>query len=213
MTSIAETESGGRRQNFSLRAYVAGGAATAALIAGAIVVFASLGAYVAFSGLPIGSGNGNASQLTIDAEAGAPAAAAAVFGRAPGAVAAAPTAASARAPANGQSRGGSGGGGSATGSTGASPTSPATGTTETSPSGVAAGQTSSATGTGDQGGSAANLPLPEQAGPVTGPVGGAVGGALGEVGVVLGPPEAGQALGDTVDAATGGSAGQQHLAP
>ena len=47
---------GGR--NFSLRAYLAGGGATAALIAAAVLSFGALGAYVAFEGLPVGGDRG-----------------------------------------------------------------------------------------------------------------------------------------------------------
>ncbi len=54
MSSIAETQPRTGRRNFTLRAYLAGTAATAALLGAVVLVFASLGAYVAFNGLPIG---------------------------------------------------------------------------------------------------------------------------------------------------------------
>ena len=54
MNSIAHTQPRTGRRNFNLRAYLAGTAATAALIGAVVLAFASLGAYVAFNGLPIG---------------------------------------------------------------------------------------------------------------------------------------------------------------
>lgn len=190
MTSIAETKSSAagfavrdaeRRtgRNFNLRAYLAGSAATTALIAGAIVVFASLGAYVAFNGLPIGSGDENASQLTIGAQARAPQAAAASLARAPGAVAATAAAGRATAPGAGQPAGGNAGGGSSAGPSTADPIAPTTGTTATTPSGVPTGGASSATGPIDAIGGTANVPLGNATDPVTGPAGAAIRGALG----------------------------------
>jgi hypothetical protein len=55
MSSIAQTQPRTGRRNFNLRAYLAGTAATAALLGAVVLVFASLGAYVAFNGLPIGA--------------------------------------------------------------------------------------------------------------------------------------------------------------
>jgi hypothetical protein len=54
MSSIAQTTPRNGRRNFNLRAYLAGTAATAALIGAVVFAFASLGAYVAFNGLPVG---------------------------------------------------------------------------------------------------------------------------------------------------------------
>ena len=54
MSSIAHRQPRTGRRNFNLRAYLAGTAATAALIGAVVLAFASLGAYVAFNGLPIG---------------------------------------------------------------------------------------------------------------------------------------------------------------
>jgi hypothetical protein len=99
MITVAETQPKTRNQ-FNLRAYLAGGTATSALIAAAILVFGSLAAYVAFNGLPIAGGSEGAAEQLVDAGTGttdAPetAAAAAATAAAPGAVAAtaaAPTA-------------------------------------------------------------------------------------------------------------------------
>src|SRR5690348_9651319 len=76
MSSIAQTEPRTGRRSFTLRAYLAGTAATAALLGAVVVVFASLGAYVAFNGLPIG-GDGSATEATsVKVAPAAPAAAA-----------------------------------------------------------------------------------------------------------------------------------------
>ncbi|MGH2800693.1 MAG: hypothetical protein ACRDLO_02640, partial [Solirubrobacterales bacterium] len=87
MSTAAETEPKGRN-HFNLRAYLAGGAATSALIAAAILVFGSLAAYVAFNGLPIVGGDDGAGELVVDTsvDTRAPEAAAAAAA-APGAVA------------------------------------------------------------------------------------------------------------------------------
>jgi hypothetical protein len=63
MSSIAQTQPRTGRRSFTLRAYLAGTAATAALLGAVVVVFASLGAYVAFNGLPIG-GDDSAAEAT-----------------------------------------------------------------------------------------------------------------------------------------------------
>jgi len=60
-----------RDRNFNLHAYLAGGGATLALIAAAVLVFASLGAYVAFEGLPIGDDGEDAAQVAVEASNGA----------------------------------------------------------------------------------------------------------------------------------------------
>ena len=54
MSSVAQTQPRTGRRYFNLRAYLAGTAATAALLGAVVIAFASLGAYVAFNGLPIG---------------------------------------------------------------------------------------------------------------------------------------------------------------
>jgi hypothetical protein len=73
------------------RAFLAGGAATSALIAAAALVFISLAAYVAFNGIPGGGGNDGAGSVVIGSTpgaVGAPEAAGTVLAGAPGAVAA-----------------------------------------------------------------------------------------------------------------------------
>ena len=211
MTSIADTERtaapvelrataprAGR--NFNLRAYLAGAGATTALIAGAIVVFASLGAYVAFNGLPVGSGNENATQLTIGSAEVTPTAG--LLGRAAGAVAATAAASTATAPGTASAQQGSGPGagpdaspadpppgGPAPGPTvdptipppGATPTDPGATGPAAAPVGGAVGGVSDATG----------LPLDDATNGITGPVDDALGG----VGDTFGGQQIGQAAG------------------
>lgn len=73
------------------RAFLAGGTATAALIAAAALVLVSLAAYVAFNGIPggdDGAGTGSVQIESIEIPAGAPEAAAGVLARASHTVAA-----------------------------------------------------------------------------------------------------------------------------
>ncbi len=60
MSSIAHTQPRTGRRKFNLRAYLAGTAATAALIGAVVLAFVSLGAYVAFNGLPVGGSDSGA---------------------------------------------------------------------------------------------------------------------------------------------------------
>jgi hypothetical protein len=64
MSSIAQTQPRTGRRNFNLRAYLAGTAATAALLGAVVLVFGSLGAYVAFNGLPIGGSSDTGTDTT-----------------------------------------------------------------------------------------------------------------------------------------------------
>jgi hypothetical protein len=90
------------RRGFDVRAFVAGGAATAALIAGVVLVFGSLAAYVAFNGSPLGGAAApGSSQVVVETGARAPALAAAALSDASGAVAREPAATTAVAPAPG----------------------------------------------------------------------------------------------------------------
>jgi hypothetical protein len=71
MSSIADTQPRTGRRNFTLRAYLAGTAATAALLGAVVLVFASLGAYVAFNGLPIGGDQAASDPTSIEVGAAA----------------------------------------------------------------------------------------------------------------------------------------------
>ena len=76
----------------NFRAYLAGTGATGALVAGALVAFLSVAAFVSFKGLPIG-GSGSSSNTVVLSGGGAPAAAAVAAAPATAAVAATPAAA------------------------------------------------------------------------------------------------------------------------
>ena len=73
-----------------LRAYLAGTGATGALIAGVVVVFLSVAAFVAFKGAPFGGAGDDTGNLSLGANAAPPESAAATLAAAPRAVAAAP---------------------------------------------------------------------------------------------------------------------------
>ena len=70
-----------------LRAYLVGIGATAALTAGALVVFLSLATFLAFHGLPFGGSSDDAGAAYLDSNTGAAPTAAAALGAARGAVA------------------------------------------------------------------------------------------------------------------------------
>jgi hypothetical protein len=161
-----------------LPAYLVGIGATAALTAGALVVFLSLATFVAFNGLPFGGSSDDVGSAYLDPSPSvAPASAATALGAAPGAVAknaatgsnGAGPAGSATAAASGS--GGSGSGGAPSGDpAGKAPTEPRP---STSPGEIA-------------------VPLPSTSGPVTNAVqsvdnaagtnlSGSAGGAAGAV--------------------------------
>ena len=90
MTTLTETQPQAPRSTH-LRAYLLGTGATGALIAGAVIVFVSLAAYVAVNGMPF-AGNGTApgDSFVGVQTAGTAASTAAALRAAPGAVAARP---------------------------------------------------------------------------------------------------------------------------
>ena len=67
-------------KNVNARTFATGSGVTAALIAAAVLAFASVAAYVAFEGTPFGSDDG--SESTVSLNSGAPQAAAAAASRA-----------------------------------------------------------------------------------------------------------------------------------
>jgi hypothetical protein len=100
MSTIAESPTASpASRNVNLRTFLAGGTATTALIAGAVIVFASLATYVAFNELSGGEEADSTATVPAQRLAGAPEAAAAGAGGAPAAVAATPAAPTAIAPA------------------------------------------------------------------------------------------------------------------
>jgi len=101
MSTVAQTNMDAKPTRFSLRAYLAGGTATTALIAGVVVIFASLAAYVAFEGIPGGGEGSTGDSAILAGTPGAPEAAAVVVRRASAAVEATPAAPTATAPPQG----------------------------------------------------------------------------------------------------------------
>jgi len=203
---VSATPSAQLSQRFNLRAYIAGGAATTALVAGAIFVFASLAAYVAFNGLPVGAGDENASQLTVAAQQSrAPEAAALAVGRATSAVAATAATAGATAPAPGstQHQATNDNGGSTQVSPGAQPSDPAaTGTSPAAPTAPATEQASSGpvSSAVNNASNATNLPLDDAAGGAAQQADDVLNGVPG-----LGNTQTGQQIGGAVNGAVDGA--------
>ncbi len=199
-------------RNANVRAYLAGGGATAALVAAAVIVFIGVAAFVGFNGLPFGADDTPDASVSL---ADVPGAAANAAGPTAGAVAADPATPSADAIAeilgalppgatipgfipisnDGGNNGGSGPGGT--------PTTPAgTGPLGSTVSGV--DET-----TGNLG---LNLPLGDQADDVTGPVDDAVNNAVNGVGGALGDDQLGDKVTGTVNEATNNVLGPNGVA-
>ena len=98
MDTVADNQAR-KSRNFNLRAYIAGGSATAALIAGTVIAFAALATYVGFNGMPLGEDDVAATELVVESDS--PEAAVAALAAAPAAVERAPAAPTAIAPAPG----------------------------------------------------------------------------------------------------------------
>jgi hypothetical protein len=167
MNVIADTASSTDRRNFGLRAYLAGGTATSALIAGAAIVFLSLAAYVAFNGLGAGADTAPKHDAVIIGPGGAPAAAgtaAAAAGRAASAVGRGSAAQSAGAAGRGAGEAGGGASGSGARGSGAGGAASGTATGGTAGGGTVDGSgstpggttTGGQTGTGAGGGGGSN---------------------------------------------------------
>lgn len=206
---------------FSLRAYVAGAGATAALIAGALIVFLSAAAFVAFNGMPFGSSESSSQPTVAIASGSAPKLAALRAQKAgtvigPKAAAISPSAAAEIARANGAGNSGSKSDSANTSSSGATdpattavtPATPATPATPTSPG------TTAPTGTGPAGSivngvdnAASNAGIHTGLGDGTGGITGPVDNAVNNVGGVLGNPHLGDQVGGAVNGATNGLLG------
>lgn len=143
---------------FNVRAYLGGGTATVALIAGAVIVFGGLAAYVGFNGLPVIGDDATDASVVVEAGSDAPEAIAATVVASPAAVAPTAAAPSATAPAPGAAAGTAEGAGA-----GDDPPSSAAPTTDgpASPTAPAAPTASPQTpsGAGDAGGGASSSPL------------------------------------------------------
>ncbi|HEX2128249.1 MAG TPA: hypothetical protein VHF58_03425 [Solirubrobacterales bacterium] len=93
MTTLADRQPNATgRNHVHTRAFLAGGAATTALLAGAILLFSALAAYVAFNGIPGDPAESSTDATVLVGTRGAPEAAAQAVARAPESVARTPTA-------------------------------------------------------------------------------------------------------------------------
>ena len=202
MSTIADTEPRSATR-VNLRSYLAGGTATTALIAGAVIIFVSLAAYVAFNGLPTAGGpDSDDTVLVGPSGSGAPAAAASALAAAPGAVAATPAAPTPVAPPPIVTAGVS------VPPPGISPlvAPPPEGPSVTPPGEGPAPAPGTSGGDGALGGTVdglestaddlgLDLPLQETTDPITGPLDETLNETLNEAGGLLGQP----GLGDDVD--------------
>ena len=195
-------------KNVNARTLATGSGVTAALIAAAVLAFASVAAYVAFEGTPFGSDDG--SESTVSLNSGAPQAAALAAAPTAGAVAADPATPTAAALAEiiaalppgsvaGSAGNGSGSPGTDPIAGGGTDTGPGPGATE------APGAVQGTVGTVDDtaGGLGVDAPVSELTDPVTKQVDDTVGGTLNNVGNAVG----GGNLGDKVNGAVGGLLG------
>jgi hypothetical protein len=218
MSTIAESPAAPAPRNVNLRTFLAGGTATTALIAGAIILFASLATYVAFDQL--GGGEEADSTATVPAvePAGAPEAAAAGAGGAGAAVAATPAADTAVAPApvivastpqvpDPTRDGGPSG----------DPDVVRTLDPPNSPTGTPAAQTGALGGTvtgleGTAGELGITAPLGDLAKPISGPLDETINDTLNNVGGLLGNPDLGDQVARGVNETTAALLGPGGLA-
>jgi hypothetical protein len=211
MSAVAETPASTGSNGVNVRAFLAGGGATTALIAAAVIAFLSVAALVAFNGLPIGGGEDDASTVQVGevpantTGPGAPEAAAAALAAAPGAVADSPAAATAidptLVPGFGAGPGGLTGGADGVPGTPGAPTAPGTG---------AGGALGGAVGGVDDtaGDLGLDVPLDEVTGPITGPLDQTINDTLNNVGGALGNPNLGNQVTDGVNNITNGVLGR-----
>lgn len=203
MSAIAETPSSTASNGVNTRAFLAGGGATTALIAAAVIAFLSVAALVAFNGLPIGGGGADAGSVQVGevpaTGANAPELAAAALGDAPGAVAATPAASTAIDPTQIPGFAGSGGApgvpgapGTVLGGSGA----PSVAGSGSSGSGVLGGTVGGVEDTA--GNLGLDLPLNDATNELTGPL----DQTLDDVGGAAGNPNLGNQVGGAVDNVT-----------
>jgi hypothetical protein len=201
-------------KSVNARAFAAGSGVTAALVAAAIVVFASVAVYVGFEGMPFGSGD--SADSTVSLQSGAPQAAALAAGVTADAVAADPADPTPAARAeilaalppgatDGPGPGGPTddppitGGGSGPGPV--DPVDPVDPGTPGPIQGTIGGVDDAAGGLGP------DLPLSELTDPVTQPVDDVVGGTLNNVGNGVGAGNLGDNVNGTLNGVTGGLLG------
>jgi hypothetical protein len=191
-----------------LRAYLAGTGATGSLIAGAMVVFLSLAALVAFRGLPFASSGGDFGSAYVGAsKAGPPDAAARTLAAAPRNVASTPVP-GAPAGAAGLPAPGSGGGATA----GASVSTPAGATTDTSVGATPPATTGTQTPLDTTGGGPITNTVHQvdpsgTTDPVTQQLDNTVTDTLNNAGGAVGAPSLGDSVNDTLNNTTGGLLG------
>jgi hypothetical protein len=206
MSAIAQTPSSTASNGVNTRAFLAGGGATTALIAAAVIAFLSVAALVAFNGLPIGGGDGASGSVQVGevptaTGPDAPELAAAALDGAPGAVAATPAAPTAVDTSLIPGLTGPGG------LSGAPGTGPGLGTTVppgggTAGSGVLGGTVGGVEDTA--GGLGLDLPLDDATSGLTGPPDQTVNDTLNNVGGAVGNPNLGNQVGGAVNNVTNG---------
>jgi hypothetical protein len=213
MSAIADNPSRTGSNGVNVRAFLAGGGATTALIAAAVVAFLSVAALVAFNGLPIGGGDANAGSVQVGevptaTGAGAPELAAETLGGAPAAVAASPAAATAVDPTLIPGFGAPGGPTGAPGLTGPNGSLP-DGSVPTAPGTSGSGALGGAVGgLEDTAGNAGlDLPLSDLSGGLTGPLDQTVNDTLNNVGGAVGNPNLGNQVNGAVNNVTNGLLG------
>jgi hypothetical protein len=212
MSAIAESPASTGSNGVNTRAFLAGGGATTALIAAAVIAFLSVAALVAFNGLPIGGDNADSATVQVGevpttGSGNAPELAAAAAGGAAGAVAATPAAATAVDPSlipgfpgAGSGLNGAPGSGALLPGADGVPTAPGTGS-----SGVLGGTVG---GLEDTAGNAGlDLPLSDLSGGLTGPLDQTANDTLNNVGGALGNPNPGNQVGGAVNNVTNGLLG------
>lgn len=207
-------------RNPNLRAYLAGGGATAALIAAAVVVFVGVAAFVGFNGMPFGAGD--SSGATVNLAAGVPEAAATATASTADTVAADPATPSAGAIAEilaslppgtasgipGVTPGTPGFGGTGPTIPGVTPGTPGAPGTSGAPGALGntvAGLENAASGLG------LNLPLGGLTDGLTGPIDKTVNDAVNGVGGLLGDNKLGDKVTGTVKGVTDGLLGKGGL--
>jgi hypothetical protein len=212
MSSIAQTQPRTGRRNFTLRAYLAGTAATAALLGAVVLVFASLGAYVAFNGLPIGGDQAASEPTSVEVGAAAQHAGSKAAAHHQQITNAAIRRQNAAAASSSHASGGSnsGGGSSESGQASASPASPATptGTSTATVSANGSGTTVTAgpSQTTPSGGGGSSLPTPQVTTPDSvGSTVGTVEQTLHQAGVDVPLSQAGSAVDQVTDGLVGGN--------
>ena len=219
-SSVAHTPRLGRSGR--IRPYLAGSGATAALIAGAIVAFLGVAAFVAFEGMPFGAED--AADATVQVGSDAPEAAALAASAAPAAVAAEPAAPSRTAvaeivdslPPRAFEPGANGNPGNLIPDIpGVEPPSPGAPPVVTPPpvpsssSGALGNTVGNLENTA--GNLGLNLPLSKLTGPLTQPLDKAVTGTLDKVGGALGSPDLGTNVNKSLNGLTNGLLGKGGL--